>query len=106
VAFSLSGGFESGWYPCSAVEEVAEGVEFAEAPFGGGGQAGLDDGKTGVPFGNGSCEGVEFHRQVLSRRRSLRVRQTDPSRCARGSRLAHLAVEALAQPQAGGSRHQ
>ena len=38
-----SGGFEAGWYPGSAVEQVAEGVEFAEAPFGGGGQVGLDD---------------------------------------------------------------
>src|SRR5450756_1690614 len=43
----LSGGFESGWHPGMAVEEVAEGVEFADAPFGGGGQVGLDDGEVG-----------------------------------------------------------
>jgi len=33
----LCGGFESGREPCVAVEEVAEGVELADAPFGGGG---------------------------------------------------------------------
>src|SRR5450756_2563441 len=43
----LSGGFESGWHPGVAFEEVAEGVEFADAPFGGGGQVGLDDGEVG-----------------------------------------------------------
>ena len=31
----LCGGFESGREPCVAVEEVAEGVELADAPFGG-----------------------------------------------------------------------
>jgi len=30
-----------------AVEEVAERVEFADAPFGGGGQVGLDDREVG-----------------------------------------------------------
>jgi hypothetical protein len=41
---TLSGGFEAGGgEPCAAVEQVAEGVEFAEAPFGGGGQVGLDE---------------------------------------------------------------
>ena len=43
----LCGGFEAGWYPGVAVEQVAEGVEFADAPFGGGGQVGLDDGEVG-----------------------------------------------------------
>ena len=47
-AISLSGGFESGWHPGSAVEKVAEGVELAEAPFGGGcGRVGLDDREVG-----------------------------------------------------------
>ena len=32
-----------------AVEQGAEGVEFADAPFGGGGQVGLDDGEVGEP---------------------------------------------------------
>ncbi len=43
----LSGGFEAGWYPGAAAEQVTEGVELAEAPFGGGGQVGLDDGEVG-----------------------------------------------------------
>ena len=30
-----------------AVEQVAEGVEFADAPFGGGGQVGLDEREVG-----------------------------------------------------------
>jgi hypothetical protein len=34
---TLSGGLEAGREPCAAVEQVAEGVEFADAPFGGGG---------------------------------------------------------------------
>jgi hypothetical protein len=34
-----------------AVEQGAEGVEFADAPFGGGGQVGLDDGEVGEPWG-------------------------------------------------------
>ena len=46
----LSGGFEAGWYPGVAVEEVAEGVEFADAPFGGGGQVGLDEREVGESF--------------------------------------------------------
>ena len=37
----------SGRKPRSACEELAEGVEFAEAPFGGGGQIGLDDREVG-----------------------------------------------------------
>ena len=37
----LCGGFESGREPCVAVEEVAESVELADVPFGGGGQVGL-----------------------------------------------------------------
>src|SRR6266568_7415521 len=36
----LCGGFKSGREPCVAVKEVAEGVELADAPFGGGGQVG------------------------------------------------------------------
>jgi hypothetical protein len=43
----LCGGLEGGRYPGVAVEEVAEGVEFADAPFGGGGQVGLDDREVG-----------------------------------------------------------
>ena len=43
----LSGGFEYGRYPGVPVEEIAESVEFADAPFGGGGQVGLDDGEVG-----------------------------------------------------------
>ena len=43
----LSGRFEAGWYPGAAVEQVTEGVEFADAPFGGDGQVGLDDGEIG-----------------------------------------------------------
>ena len=46
----LSGGFEAGWHPGVAVEQVAEGVEFADAPFGSGGQVGLDDGEVGESF--------------------------------------------------------
>ncbi len=34
---TLSGRFEAGREPCAAVEQVAEGIEFADAPFGGGG---------------------------------------------------------------------
>src|SRR5260221_4332343 len=40
---ALSGGFEAGREPGVAVEQVAEGVEFADAPFRGGGQVGLDE---------------------------------------------------------------
>ena len=47
---ALSGRFESGREPCAAVEEVAEGVDFADAPFGGGGQVGLDDREVGEPL--------------------------------------------------------
>jgi hypothetical protein len=43
----LSVWLECGWYPGVAVEQAAEGVDFAEAPSGGGGQAGLDDGEVG-----------------------------------------------------------
>ena len=32
-----------------AVEQVAEGLEFADAPFGGSGQVGLDDREAGEP---------------------------------------------------------
>ena len=46
----LSGGFEAGREPGVAVEEVAEGVEFADAPFRGGGQVGLDEGELGESF--------------------------------------------------------
>src|SRR5580698_5856979 len=46
----LAAGFGCGWYPGGAVEQVAEGVEFADAPFGGGGQVGLDDGEFGQAF--------------------------------------------------------
>ena len=42
--------FESGWHPGVAVEQVAEGVEFADAPFGGGGQVGLDEREVGESF--------------------------------------------------------
>ena len=35
-AATLSGGFEAGREPGVATEEVAEGVEFADAPFRGG----------------------------------------------------------------------
>ena len=45
----LSGWFQAGWYPRVALEQGAEGVEFADAPFGGGGQVGLDDGEVGEP---------------------------------------------------------
>jgi hypothetical protein len=44
---ALSGGFEAGREPCAAVEQVAEGVEFADAPFGGGGQLGLYEREVG-----------------------------------------------------------
>jgi len=46
----LSGGFEAGWHPGMAVEQVAEGGELADAPFGGGGQVELDDGEIGESF--------------------------------------------------------
>ena len=46
----LSGWFQAGWYPRVPVEQGAEGVEFADAPFGGGGQVGLDDGEVGESF--------------------------------------------------------
>src|SRR5713226_7885688 len=42
-AAALSGWFEAGREPGAAVEQGAERVEFAEAPFGGGGQVGLDE---------------------------------------------------------------
>ena len=44
---ALSGGLEARRHPGVAVEEVAEHVEFADAPFGGGGQVGLDDREVG-----------------------------------------------------------
>ena len=40
---ALSGGFEAGRWPWLAVEQAAEGVEFADAPFRGRGQVGLDE---------------------------------------------------------------
>src|ERR1022692_2616898 len=43
----LSSRFESWWHPGTVVEQVTEGVECADAPFGGGGQVGLDDGEVG-----------------------------------------------------------
>ena len=46
----LSGGFEAGWHPGMTIEQVAEGVKFADAQFGGGGQVGLDDGEIGESF--------------------------------------------------------
>lgn len=39
----LSGGFEAGREPGAAVEQGSEGVEFADVPFRGGGQVGLDE---------------------------------------------------------------
>ena len=47
---ALSGGFEAGREPGVTVEQVAEGVEFADAPFGGGRQVGLDEGELGESF--------------------------------------------------------
>src|SRR5712691_2274033 len=47
---ALSGGFEAGREPGVAAEEVAEGVEFADAPFRGGGEVGLDEGELGESF--------------------------------------------------------
>jgi hypothetical protein len=41
------GGFKPRRHPGSAVEEAAEGIELAGAPFGGGGEVGLDDGEVG-----------------------------------------------------------
>ena len=38
------GGGSQAW----AVEQAAEGVEFADAPFSGGGQVGLDEGELGA----------------------------------------------------------
>jgi len=46
----LSGGFGAGREPGVAAEEVAEGVEFADAPFRGGGQVRLDEGELGESF--------------------------------------------------------
>jgi hypothetical protein len=46
---ALSGGFEAGRDPGVAVEEAAECVEFADAPFCGGGQVGLDDREVSEP---------------------------------------------------------
>jgi hypothetical protein len=46
----LSGGFESGRESGLAVEQVAEGVESADVPFGRGGQVGVDDREVGEPF--------------------------------------------------------
>ena len=43
------GGFEAGRDPGAAVEQVAEGVEFADSPFRGGGYVGLDKGELGEP---------------------------------------------------------
>src|ERR1700730_8598832 len=39
----LSGRFECGRHPGVAIEQVAERAELADAPFGGGGQVGLDE---------------------------------------------------------------
>ena len=47
---ALSGWFEAGREPGVAAEEVAEGVEFADAPFRGGGQVGLDEREFGESF--------------------------------------------------------
>ena len=47
---ALSGGFEAGREPGVATEEVTEGVEFADAPFRGGGQVGLDEGELRESF--------------------------------------------------------
>jgi hypothetical protein len=46
---ALSRWFDARRQPGVAVEEVAEGVEFADAPFGGSGQVGLDDREAGEP---------------------------------------------------------
>jgi hypothetical protein len=61
VRAGLSGRLESGGYPGGAVEQVAEGVEFADLPFGGGGQVGLDDGEfcpavEGAPDTEPACQ--------------------------------------------------
>jgi hypothetical protein len=50
VCVGLSGRFEAGREPGVAGEEVAEGVEFADAPFAGGGQVGLHEGELGESF--------------------------------------------------------
>jgi hypothetical protein len=42
-----------GWEPGSAGEEHGEGVEGVDAPFGGGGQVGRDDGEVGEAEGRG-----------------------------------------------------
>ena len=39
--------FDSGWHPGVAAEQVAEGVEFVDAPFRGSGQVGLDEREVG-----------------------------------------------------------
>jgi hypothetical protein len=46
----LSGGLGAGREPGVAVEEVAEGVELADAPFRGGGQVRLEEGELGESF--------------------------------------------------------
>ena len=50
VGLALSGGFEAGRKPGVATEEVAERVEFGDAPFRGGGQVGLDERELGESF--------------------------------------------------------
>jgi hypothetical protein len=47
---ALSGGFQAGWEPCVAVEEVAESIEFADAPFGRGGWVGVGHREVGEPL--------------------------------------------------------
>ena len=47
---ALSRWFDAGREPGVAAEEVAEGVEFADAPFRGSGQVGLDDRESGESF--------------------------------------------------------
>ncbi len=44
---ALPGGFEAGRDPGVTAEQIAEGVELAEAPFAGGGQVGLDQREVG-----------------------------------------------------------
>src|SRR5260370_33148213 len=59
---ALSGGFEAGREPGVAVEQVAEGVEFADAPFRGGGQVGLDERELREP---GECSPAASGAAVL-----------------------------------------
>src|SRR5271170_6089946 len=47
LAVGGSGGFEPGREPGLTAEQAAEGVEFADTPFTGGGQVGLDQREVG-----------------------------------------------------------